>query len=274
MDNTIGNNIRKLRIKRNFTQQELATKSKISLSALNKYERGDRTPKIDIIEKLAKALNVSVSTLTSEENFDAEIMQRATQLAIDKMLFNKMELDSESCMTLNSSVNNDIFMDLGYYADYDTILSFYNKITNWLPDSCVLGLLNYIHDMNPREFINLYKDLISTNIYNLSDEIKNHCDELYLQIVNNFEFRDLGDSTITGELIMKNNNIRKKLEGGLCPEKYLEELLKNERFPTYKLDNITLQILYEKTMNFLSNELFELEKTNYRYPADNENNNK
>lgn len=78
MDNNIGNNIRKLRIEKKFTQQELATKSNVSLSALNKYERGERIPKIDAIEKLADALNVQIDYILGHSNFkrfDSQIMQ-------------------------------------------------------------------------------------------------------------------------------------------------------------------------------------------------------
>ena len=78
MDNNIGNNIRKLRIEKKFTQQQLATKSNVSLSALNKYERGERIPKIDTIEKLATALNVQIDYILGYSNFkrfDSQIMQ-------------------------------------------------------------------------------------------------------------------------------------------------------------------------------------------------------
>lgn len=78
MNNNIGNNIRKLRIEKKFTQQELANKSSISLSALNKYERGERIPKIDTIEKLATALNVQIDYILGHSNFkrfDSQIMQ-------------------------------------------------------------------------------------------------------------------------------------------------------------------------------------------------------
>ncbi|WP_343009827.1 helix-turn-helix transcriptional regulator [Clostridium celatum] len=78
MDNNIGKNIRKLRIEKNFTQQQLATKSNVSLSALNKYERGERIPKIDTIEKLATALNVQIDYILGYSNFkrfDSQIMQ-------------------------------------------------------------------------------------------------------------------------------------------------------------------------------------------------------
>ena len=78
MNNNIGNNIRKLRLEKKCTQQELANKSGVSLSALNKYERGERVPKIDTVEKIAEALNVQpgyISGYSNFKRFDSQIIQ-------------------------------------------------------------------------------------------------------------------------------------------------------------------------------------------------------
>ena len=50
--------IKKLREKRQLTQKQLAELSGISESALRSYELGDRKPKKEVLEHIAKALRV------------------------------------------------------------------------------------------------------------------------------------------------------------------------------------------------------------------------
>lgn len=64
----IGENIKKYRIEKNLKQSELAERSGISRVAIGNYERGERTPNIDIIKKIANALDVPISILTGEIN--------------------------------------------------------------------------------------------------------------------------------------------------------------------------------------------------------------
>lgn len=62
----IGNNIKKLRILNNLTQKQLAEKSNITRESVGNYERGDRIPPSDILNKIAIALNVSVNDLIGD----------------------------------------------------------------------------------------------------------------------------------------------------------------------------------------------------------------
>lgn len=55
--------IKHLRLSKNLKQSELAEKSGISRVAIGNYERGDRTPNIEILLKIAKALDVYVTDL-------------------------------------------------------------------------------------------------------------------------------------------------------------------------------------------------------------------
>jgi transcriptional regulator with XRE-family HTH domain len=54
----VAENIRALRAKRELSQQEVAQKAKISVSYVSMLERGERTPPLDTLETLAKALGV------------------------------------------------------------------------------------------------------------------------------------------------------------------------------------------------------------------------
>lgn len=59
----VGDNIRKLRLEREWTQEELADRLGVSRSAMGNYEREQREPGIDLLIKLADTFNVSIDEL-------------------------------------------------------------------------------------------------------------------------------------------------------------------------------------------------------------------
>ena len=58
-DAPIGDRIRYYRLKREMTQKQLAEKCGLNESTIRNYELGNRTPKLEIIEDIANALEVS-----------------------------------------------------------------------------------------------------------------------------------------------------------------------------------------------------------------------
>jgi transcriptional regulator with XRE-family HTH domain len=56
-------NVRKLRSKKKLSQKVLADKVGISVSYVSMLERGQRSPPLDMLEKVAKALGVSPISL-------------------------------------------------------------------------------------------------------------------------------------------------------------------------------------------------------------------
>ena len=62
--------IRKLREKKNMTQEELAEKIFVSSKAVSKWETGQGFPDISLIEPLAQALGISVIELLSGEDIN------------------------------------------------------------------------------------------------------------------------------------------------------------------------------------------------------------
>lgn len=80
----IGNNIKKLRIINNLTQKQLAEKSNITRESVGNYERGDRIPPSDILNKIAIALDVSVNDLIKDDTVNISDMNNAdTEFYID-----------------------------------------------------------------------------------------------------------------------------------------------------------------------------------------------
>lgn len=64
---TFGQKIRELRIKAEYTQEELAVKVGKGKSYICNIEKGTRTTKLENIPALAEALNVSISELIGTE---------------------------------------------------------------------------------------------------------------------------------------------------------------------------------------------------------------
>lgn len=60
---TVGERIKKIRLEKGMTQKEVAEKCGINDANIRKYESGRQNPKLDTIEKIATALEVSPSEL-------------------------------------------------------------------------------------------------------------------------------------------------------------------------------------------------------------------
>lgn len=58
-----ANNVRRLRAKKHLSQKALADKVGISVSYVSMLERGQRSPPLETVEKMAKALSVPPATL-------------------------------------------------------------------------------------------------------------------------------------------------------------------------------------------------------------------
>lgn len=61
-----GKLIREFRLKRNMSLQELARKAELSVSYLSEIERGKKQPSLEVVEKLAAALNISKNAFFDE----------------------------------------------------------------------------------------------------------------------------------------------------------------------------------------------------------------
>jgi transcriptional regulator with XRE-family HTH domain len=63
MANKFGDNVKKIRVEKNISQQELADLVGIHSTHVSRYERNMAQPSIEIAKKMAEALNVTVDTL-------------------------------------------------------------------------------------------------------------------------------------------------------------------------------------------------------------------
>lgn len=80
---TIGERITQLRKAKNWSQEELAGTIEASRIMVGKYERGDNSPSIEVLVKLARAFDVSVDYLLGEgqnASYDKETLRRLDEL--------------------------------------------------------------------------------------------------------------------------------------------------------------------------------------------------
>lgn len=63
LSETVAENLRKERLRRRLSQGALAEKARISVSYVSMLERGRRSPPLGTLESIAKALNVTPTSL-------------------------------------------------------------------------------------------------------------------------------------------------------------------------------------------------------------------
>ena len=65
-----GEKLKELRTASNMTQQKLAEVAKLSLRTVSNYESGETNPKsIEVVKRIAKAMNATIADLMDEEDF-------------------------------------------------------------------------------------------------------------------------------------------------------------------------------------------------------------
>jgi transcriptional regulator with XRE-family HTH domain len=79
----VGSRVKRLRTEAGLTLEEFAVQSGVSRAMLSKVERGEKSPTLAIIVRIAKGLNVSMSTLMGAEPDPAQVVviRRTKRLA-------------------------------------------------------------------------------------------------------------------------------------------------------------------------------------------------
>jgi len=62
----LGRNVKRLRLQRAMTQEELAFEAEIDLTYMGAIERGRRNPSLLVMARIAKALSVTLPKLLTE----------------------------------------------------------------------------------------------------------------------------------------------------------------------------------------------------------------
>lgn len=142
----IGERIKKIRLERNLTQEQFSTMAGITRIALGNYERGERSPTIEIFERIAKALHVTTDELLGYSTPD-ELTRKAIELQNlnipveiidDNVIVNKTAIfKKESFIRFVNSVHSipvyrenvrKIWLDFLLYALSDDLFSNYRHL--------------------------------------------------------------------------------------------------------------------------------------------------
>lgn len=76
---TVGEKIRQYRKAKGLTQKELGKLSDTAETTIRQYEGGKRTPRIEQIEKIAKALELNPNDLTGWDSADTEKLSKEVE---------------------------------------------------------------------------------------------------------------------------------------------------------------------------------------------------
>lgn len=100
----IGENIKKYRKEKGLTQSQLSKLSDIPVITLGRYERGERNPSIDILQKISEALKVPINDLyTPKNNETSELLKKLPNNDIGNTL---KEIFSCAFFELEEEFNN------------------------------------------------------------------------------------------------------------------------------------------------------------------------
>jgi len=80
--NKIGTRLRKFRYSMDLTQQRLGEKADLHYSYIGQVERGDKTPSLKALIKIADALNISIEELIREEKKEGEDQETLEKIKI------------------------------------------------------------------------------------------------------------------------------------------------------------------------------------------------
>lgn len=64
---TLGDRIRQLRTERQLSQLDLATRVGVGQSAISAFETGEKMPRVDTLQRIASALEVSTAVLLDSD---------------------------------------------------------------------------------------------------------------------------------------------------------------------------------------------------------------
>ncbi|WKY46529.1 helix-turn-helix transcriptional regulator [Eubacteriaceae bacterium ES3] len=200
----IGENIKNFRKKKPLTQEELGDILSVSAAMVSQWERGERNPKGETLEKIAKALDVSVTDLTQDEldKYYFSILQRAGTTTIDG-LAHMLNIDYERCLFLlngnmkPTQAEDDKLKLLSGYTFKDFIraeIDFNKDLKDTFSQNNVANeqiemFEEYLKSLTQVEIIELLKSLnFTTNSFKVIDsEIKRtECEKRLTQIIKNY----------------------------------------------------------------------------------------
>ena len=106
-----GERISKLLENKGLTQKELAEKSGVTESAMSYYVKGDRTPRSDVLSRIAKALDTSTDYLLGNSSEASLVKPNDNLQYLQRNLVKLDELQVKKAEKILKAVFDDIFDD-------------------------------------------------------------------------------------------------------------------------------------------------------------------
>ena len=176
-------NIRELRKELGLTEKELAEIAKISYRTIQNYENGITPPSLNIIEKIALALGVSVERLISNYIFDNNTT--ATEI-LEKINNDKV---------YNQKINNLILTDM-IFDIVDLEMRYkHETLDEKTLDNSIGGKNNISYDTK----YSLIKLMLEKRLNKTINDLKNEMSKNYLDIREIYRSKD----NATGYIIDK-----------------------------------------------------------------------
>lgn len=176
-------NIRELRKELGLTQKELAEIAKISYRTIQNYENGITPPSLNIIEKIALALGVSVERLISNYIFDNNTT--ATEI------LEKINNDKAYNQKINNLILTDMIFDI---VDLEMRYK-HETLDEKTLDNSIGGKNNISYDTK----YSLIKLMLEKRLNKTINDLKNEMSKNYLDIREIYRSKD----NTTGYIIDK-----------------------------------------------------------------------
>ena len=119
----IGENIRKIRKEKGKSAKDIANKVGCSTQAILQYERGERTPNINMLEKICKALDVTYTDLIEgKERKGLKVAVKLTETDIVENIIRMLKqvaLDER----IDKNIRDGYLADLSEQIGFDIVIN-------------------------------------------------------------------------------------------------------------------------------------------------------
>lgn len=204
---SVGENIKKYRKLKGLKQSELAELSSISRVSIGNYERGDRTPNIDTVGKIATALGIQVN----------DLIDNYYNLECDD---DKLIMDSYARNGYLPVKESELLRDIAFIAENKShTLYKYTSLLDWLTCDEQEEIMNFLITSFKVKFAEIYsgdrKESIDSDIKEIDCMLKNEAifmpdyaeSENINQIACNMTLNDLESAGFNNETIKRFENI-------------------------------------------------------------------
>ena len=102
----IGRRIQEERLKRRFTQEQLAEAADISKGHLGHIESGATKCGLESLVRIANALHTSVDALLQDELHNSDLFSKSIMVQVDRLTDGQKEVILHTLMDINERINN------------------------------------------------------------------------------------------------------------------------------------------------------------------------